>query len=139
VGLKLQTQGQIKKNRVETCGDTEVNGYFRDALCTDSCDVLKRPIQPFEIRTSERNVMKRRLAIVALTLCLSGLVSAQSTPTTPSNGDPDSFGHNVIFLGQSGTASVFFDRSLLYRPDSDHSAKSVCHCAVGRPRWGDVL
>jgi hypothetical protein len=55
--------------------------------------------------------MKRRLALVALTFCLSGLVSAQSTPTTPSNGDPDSFGHNVIFLGQSGTASVFFDRS----------------------------
>jgi len=55
--------------------------------------------------------MKTRLAIVGLTLCLSGLVSAQSTPTTPSNGDPDSFGHNVIFLGQSGTASVFFDRS----------------------------
>jgi hypothetical protein len=55
--------------------------------------------------------MKRRLAIVALTLCLSGLVSAQSTPTTPINMDPDSFGHNLIFLGQSGTASVFFDRS----------------------------
>jgi hypothetical protein len=25
--------------------------------------------------------------------------------------DPDSFGNNVIFLGQSGTASVYFDRS----------------------------
>lgn len=55
--------------------------------------------------------MKRRLAIVALTSCLSGLVFAQSTPTTPSNGDPDSFGHNVIFLGQSGTATVNFDSS----------------------------
>jgi hypothetical protein len=55
--------------------------------------------------------MKRRPAIVALTLCLSGLVSAQSTPTTPSNFDPDSFGHNMIFLGNSGTGTVFFDRS----------------------------
>jgi len=73
--------------------------------------VLQRPILPFEIWTSERNVMKRRLAIVALTLCLSGLASAQSTPTTPSNGDPDSFGHHMIFLGLSGTGSVYFDRT----------------------------
>ena len=63
------------------------------------------------ILTSERNIMKRRLAIVALTSCLSGLVSAQSAPTTPTNMDPDSFGHDVIFLGQSGTASVYFDHS----------------------------
>jgi hypothetical protein len=59
--------------------------------------------------------MKRTLTTCLLLLGFAGLALAQSTATTttlattPANLDPDSFGHNVVWLGQVITGNVYFD------------------------------
>ena len=47
-------------------------------------------------------------AAAVAAIALGASTASADTPTTPSNFDPDSFGNNMVFLGVTGTPSVFF-------------------------------
>lgn len=50
-------------------------------------------------------------AVIASIFTLATSTASADTPTTPRNIDPDSFGHNMIFLGLATTSTVSFANS----------------------------